>query len=147
MRTLDEIKVLADKELVAIAKRAADIKNGVVATVTKGTKRKGGAELATPRKKGSGTTSELIEIDTPHKKNQGLNLPYILWGHSQKIQIAGVGCLVAALCRIQEHSLTRKLFFVIFLLLQLLSEVECRQWDMPCHVWRALDPQTLRFLR
>ncbi len=97
MKTLAEIKGLTDKALDAIKKLAVGIAAGTAAPTTSGKKRKGCA-LQTPNKRGKQEVDE-DDIESPNKKSalSTLSLPYMLWGNSQKVKLAGVsgsvGCV------------------------------------------------------
>jgi hypothetical protein len=93
MRTLDELRPLAEKALVNIAKKAEGIKNGIVLP----------GKRVTPKKRSQDEVED-VEIEVSAKKSAlgGLNYEYVLWGQSQKIQVAGA--LASALL---HHSLPR----------------------------------------
>ncbi len=99
-RTLAEIKVLAKKEIAAALARAEAIKNGTA--VSKGSKHKNGDATTTPAKKGRKGDTEEIDIESP-VKHGGLRLDMIMWGYSQKVQIAGVTGLVIRQFSIALH--------------------------------------------
>jgi hypothetical protein len=56
------------------------------------TKRKGGQLAAPLKRQKAGETTDVDIVDSPGqaKGADSLNMPYILWGHSQRPKIAGV---------------------------------------------------------
>jgi hypothetical protein len=94
LKTLVEIGALAEKQIDFTQKKAGEVKNGI-ADNGGGLKRKDGCRAGKDGKKGRHGTKDVdFEIDGPtssrHAALDALNFPYILWGHSQKVQLAGV---------------------------------------------------------
>jgi hypothetical protein len=92
LRTLSEIRVLADREIDNVRKKAKVIAVGVAGGKgDSGTKRKG-SMLAAGGKKPRGALPE--DEDVEHREKNSINVPFVLWGFSQKKQVAGVRRLV-----------------------------------------------------
>ncbi len=87
---------MANKELAAIAKKAAEIKAGIGVPEVKASKRKG-ADVATPAKRNRGADED-VESPSDGKRTgiDAISMTYILWGHSQKPKIAGVCSLACS---------------------------------------------------
>jgi hypothetical protein len=93
LKTLEEIRVLADKERIAIARRAAEAKSGSASSAgTSAAKRRSSDNTPLGKKPRVDTeTVDLSGVDSLQKgRVDGLDLAFIMWGHSQKIQVAGV---------------------------------------------------------
>ncbi len=86
MLTLQAFHDLAVKKEKDVKKKAQLILNGCQVapeTEAKGVKRKSGA-----------AGLDGVSVSGAIQKSDGINVPYILWGHSMKVQIAGVGISV-----------------------------------------------------
>ncbi len=107
MRTLSEIKMMADKELEAIKKKKASITQGLEdkkAAGAAGTKRKG-APMVTPSKRGRlEPETDIASPPVGGGKFESINYTYILWGNSQKVQVAGACRLVLVVCATSKSS-------------------------------------------
>jgi hypothetical protein len=90
--TLLEIRAMTDREKINIAGRAALIKAGKVDNAAGKRKIEPAAASARKRVRGQDLPDE-EDIEHQDKKHI-LDIGYILWGHSLKPQIAGVGLLV-----------------------------------------------------
>jgi hypothetical protein len=97
MKTLEDIQVLADKEIDAIKKKKAAAASGS-AEAAKGKKRTTAANATTPasKKRGEQETAVVIDLSPSNKRTAAdkIDYSYILWGNSQQVQVAGVHCLV-----------------------------------------------------
>jgi hypothetical protein len=79
LRTLDEIRVLADKELVNIAKRAQSIRDGLAGKAEAGgVKRKGSPLDSSSKKRGRGVLDMPGDEDIEGGKKSVLHMPYML---------------------------------------------------------------------
>ncbi len=100
LHTLGQLRILADQAKDIISKNKAQITQGLDGKeAVAGVKRKPNGSLVTPRK---AARLEDVKIEGARDKKSaidGINLPYILWGNSQKVQVAGVCCLVPLDCR------------------------------------------------
>ena len=112
LHTLQDLEGLVDTEKKALARRAAKVVQGT-----------GGAApdqsddvsmvmassgvLKTPKKregKKAGGADDVVEITGVSRKSKldDINLAFIMWGHSQKPQIAGARTLDADACGIRD---------------------------------------------
>ncbi len=89
---------LAEIEKDNIRNKAASIKSGIaVKKDSGGVKRKGTAQPDGAKKRGRGANMPDDEdVETGGKKSP-LDVPYMLWGFSQKLQISGVRALASVL--------------------------------------------------
>ncbi len=95
LKTIAEIKLLAERQIRLSSKGADTTLNGAEGSKESGNKRQ--SADATPSSKRARTNEQgEDDIESPAAKKVGfenLNVPYILWGNSQKTQVAGVGRL------------------------------------------------------
>jgi hypothetical protein len=97
LRTLEDISELAELEKDNVKKKAALIKSGLAAKKeTAGAKRKGSALEGGKKRPRGADLPEDEDIEYVGKKT-ALDIPFILWGFSQKVQVAGVRVLASVL--------------------------------------------------
>ncbi len=91
LKTLSDVRVLADKQLDLIKKKAAGIKAGI-AEVAVGSTRKTSGRTTTPHKRSKTVMVDEPDLETPTKNSalRSINLAFIMWGNTQRVQIAGV---------------------------------------------------------
>ncbi len=96
LKTIEDIGVLAEREAELIKQRAKVIAAGNAAG--SGGQKTVGTLLNGSGKKRRVGGEEVIEVEISGKKSalDVLNLEFILWGHSQGAQVAGVCCLSCA---------------------------------------------------
>ncbi len=91
LQTLEQIQVLATREKKHIADKASAIKAGLGAEAVAGIKRKGSTGLESAKKRGRGQVlPDDSDIQGQQQNLCGLDFGYMLWGFSQKVQVAGV---------------------------------------------------------
>ncbi len=90
LQTLEQIQVLEDRVKKHIAERAAAIKAGTGIEAVAGIKRKGSTAIESTKKRRRGQDLPDDSDIQDQQQQCGLDFAYMLWGFSQKIQIAGV---------------------------------------------------------
>jgi hypothetical protein len=122
MFTCEDLERLTAAEKVRLKKKAADLAaaGGGAAPAASGTKNGASEAVGSATKRRAAADADLVEIIGDESRGRGkaadsISIPYILWGHGQRTQLAGVEFLACrALVVACRHACTgQHLMFIL----------------------------------